>query len=220
MIRALLIDLDDTIVCETMAMQRAINTLVFSKFAHFQLISLSDVDRSLFDIWTIASAKCWKQYLAGEISFQQQRLQRVRALFGEHISDKAAHAIFDVYLSLYESYWVAAPGCEAFMIKTAAIPKVVVTNGNKEQAIQKLKKLQLLEYFSAVLTAEEFSAKPNAAIFNAALEQLNCAPQDALMIGDDELTDIVPARRLGMHTFQVSLHNPDQSLLNALSLMK
>lgn len=219
MIRALLIDLDDTIVCETMAMQRAINTLVFGKFAHFQLISLGDVDHSLFDIWAKASTKYWKQYLAGEISFQQQRLLRVRALFGEHVSDKTAHVIFDEYLSLYESYWVATPGCEIFMIKTSAIPKVIVTNGNKEQAIQKLKKLHLLEYFSAVLTAEEFSAKPNAAIFNAALAKLNCAAQDALMIGDDELTDIAPAKRLGMHTFQVCLDNPDQSLLNALSLI-
>lgn len=219
MIRAILIDLDDTIVCETIAMQRAVNTLVFSKFAHFQLISLSDVDRSLFDMWTKASVKYWKQYLAGEISFQQQRLLRVRALFGEHVSDKTALAIFDEYLTLYENYWAATPGCEAFMMKTSSIPKVVVTNGNKEQAIQKLKKLHLLEHFSAILTAEEFSAKPNVAIFNAALEKLNCVPQEALMIGDDERTDIAPARRLGIQTFQVCMNNPNQSLLNALSLI-
>jgi HAD superfamily hydrolase (TIGR01549 family) len=219
MIRALLIDLDDTILCETMAMESAINALVFNKFAHFQLITLDDTDSLLFDIWGQASSKYWQQYIKGEISFQQQRQLRVRALFGEHISDQAANTIFDQYLALYESYWTAAPGCELFMLKTASIPKVVVTNGNKAQAIQKLKKLHLLEYFSAIFTAEEFAAKPNPAIFNAALKILNCAPQDALMIGDDELTDIAPAKQLGIHTFQVSINNPNQSLLNALSLI-
>lgn len=219
MIRALLIDLDDTILCETMAMKSAINSLVFNKFAHFQLISLADTDNSLFDIWGKASSSYWQQYIDGEISFQQQRQLRVRALFGAHISDQAANAIFDDYLTLYESYWTATPGCELFMIKTASIPKVLVTNGNKEQAIQKLKKLHLLECFSAIFTAEEFAAKPNPAIFHAALKTLNCAPEDALMIGDDELTDIAPAKRLGMHTFQVSINNPNQSLLNALSLI-
>jgi putative hydrolase of the HAD superfamily len=219
MIRALLIDLDDTILCETVAVKSAINALVFNKFAHFQLITLDDTDSSLFDIWGQASSKYWQQYIKGEISFQQQRQLRVRALFGEHISDQAANTIFDQYLALYESYWTAAPGCELFMLKTASIPKVVVTNGNKAQAIQKLKKLHLLEYFSAIFTAEEFAAKPNPAIFNAALKILNCAPQDALMIGDDELTDIAPAKQLGIHTFQVSINNPNQSLLNALSLI-
>lgn len=219
MIRALLIDLDDTILCETMAMKKAINSLVFNKYAHFQLISLGDTDNSLFDIWGQASAKYWQRYINGEISLQQQRQLRVRALFGEHISEHAANAIFDEYLTLYESYWTATPGCELFMIKTASIPKVLVTNGDKAQAIRKLKKLHLLDYFSAIFTAEEFAAKPNPAIFNAALETLNCAPEDALMIGDDELTDIAPAKRLGMHTFQVSINKQNQSLLNALSLI-
>jgi len=36
------------------------------------------------------------------------------------------------------------------------------------------------------------------------LERLNCAPAEAVMVGDDWEQDIAPAGRLGLHTFWVA----------------
>jgi len=46
--------------------------------------------------------------------------------------------------------------------------------------------------------------KPEAAIFVAALNAAHAYPQDAVMLGDNPLTDIAGARRLGIPTIQIS----------------
>ena len=46
-------------------------------------------------------------------------------------------------------------------------------------------------------------SKPDAAIFHLALEQAECAPGDAVMIGDRLDNDIRPANELGFRTVRI-----------------
>ena len=55
-----------------------------------------------------------------------------------------------------------------------------------------------LEYAAGVRA--EVTGKPAAAIFRTALDELQCAPHDALMIGDDLESDIGGAQALGIRT--------------------
>lgn len=55
----------------------------------------------------------------------------------------------------------------------------------------------------SVSSAETGIAKPDPAIFRLALEQANCAAENAVMIGDRLDNDIIPAKQLGMHTIWV-----------------
>lgn len=60
------------------------------------------------------------------------------------------------------------------------------------------------KYFDVVVaSAEAGCAKPNLEIFNIALEQANCSPENAVMIGDRLDNDVVPAKKLGMKTVWV-----------------
>ena len=54
-----------------------------------------------------------------------------------------------------------------------------------------------------VASAEAGCAKPDLKIFNLALEQAGCKPNDAVMIGDRLDNDIVPAKQIGMKTVWV-----------------
>ena len=54
-----------------------------------------------------------------------------------------------------------------------------------------------------VSSAEAGIAKPDPTIFRLALEQANCAAENAVMIGDRLDNDIIPAKQLGMHTIWV-----------------
>ena len=54
-----------------------------------------------------------------------------------------------------------------------------------------------------VSSAEAGISKPDPAIFRLALEQANCAAEDAVMIGDRLDNDIIPAKQLDMHTIWV-----------------
>lgn len=70
-----------------------------------------------------------------------------------------------------------------------------------------LKQFELHGLFSVII--ESFHAKvskPDARIFELALEQLKTKPAQCLFVGDSPEKDIVPARKLGMRT--VLLHEP------------
>lgn len=60
------------------------------------------------------------------------------------------------------------------------------------------------KYFDVVVaSAEADCSKPDLKIFNLALEQAGCKPNEAVMIGDRLDNDIVPAKQLGMKTVWV-----------------
>jgi|UniRef100_UPI003FEE335F HAD superfamily hydrolase (TIGR01509 family) len=60
------------------------------------------------------------------------------------------------------------------------------------------------KYFDVVVASAEVGYdKPDFEIFNIALAQANCKPNEAVMIGDRLDNDIVPAKKLGMRTVWV-----------------
>lgn len=60
------------------------------------------------------------------------------------------------------------------------------------------------KYFDVVVaSAEADCSKPDLKIFNLALEQAECKPNEAVMIGDRLDNDVVPAKQLGMKTVWV-----------------
>ena len=62
----------------------------------------------------------------------------------------------------------------------------------------------ILQYIDLVIaSAEEGVAKPDKRIFEIALNRSNCQPGESVMIGDRIDNDIVPAKRMGMHTIWI-----------------
>ena len=69
---------------------------------------------------------------------------------------------------------------------------------------KRLENFGILKYIDLVIaSAEEGVAKPDKRIFEIALERSNCAPANAVMIGDRIDNDIVPAKMLGMKTIWI-----------------
>ena len=79
---------------------------------------------------------------------------------------------------------------------------------------QRLKQWNLLQFFDSIAASAELGmAKPDPEIFEWALNQANCCPQNAIMVGDRMDNDIAPANRLRMHTVRLlrglgACHNP------------
>lgn len=68
----------------------------------------------------------------------------------------------------------------------------------------RLKNFGISEYIDIVVaSAEEGVSKPDAAIFNIALERAGCNAQNAVMVGDRLDNDIAPAKKLGMKTIWI-----------------
>lgn len=69
---------------------------------------------------------------------------------------------------------------------------------------ERIEKWGIAKYFDVVIaSAEAGLAKPDLRIFYMALEQANCLPEEAVMIGDRLDNDIVPAKKIGMKTVWV-----------------
>lgn len=69
---------------------------------------------------------------------------------------------------------------------------------------QRLKQEGIAHYFSVVVSSADCgAAKPEPKIFELALQRAQCAPHEAVMIGDRLDNDIYPAKKLGMKTIWV-----------------
>ena len=69
-----------------------------------------------------------------------------------------------------------------------------ISNGNAD-----LRTIGLSHHFKVSVAASAFGvAKPDAAIFLAACEELGVAPEDAVYVGDDVLLDVRGAQRAGL----------------------
>lgn len=213
MIRAILLDLDDTLLDDTHAMNTAVLTLA-GQHAVPACTTANEVQQR----WAELTQMHWRAYRSGALSLDGQRRERVRGLLQRPLPDDEADAVFAVYLAAYRAHWRVLPGVPEFLQRTRHLPRAVVSNGERGQAHRKLEALGLQPHFAAVLTPEDAGApKPDPRMFLQAAARLGVLPGECLMIGDDLEADIVPAQALGMATFHVARGVTGRGLLDALS---
>jgi len=83
---------------------------------------------------------------------------------------------------------------------------VLLTNGSPDLQRTKLSlSPELKPYFDNIIISGDFgSGKPDPKIFEYALEQQSLTKEDAIMIGDNLLTDILGASKLGMRSVWIN----------------
>jgi putative hydrolase of the HAD superfamily len=80
----------------------------------------------------------------------------------------------------------------------------VVTNGMDDHQLAKLDASGLTSRFDAIVTSQAVAAsKPDPRIFRAALEQVGCRADAAVMVGDNPLRDVAGAQQAGLRAVWV-----------------
>ncbi|WP_293935910.1 HAD family hydrolase [Iodobacter sp.] len=211
--QAILLDLDDTLIDEKNASRQAFLSFIAENSSRFAAQDQQD----LFNQWRTLSQKYWLQFEQGEISFQNMRRQRLRAFLAEPLADSAADAIISAYLKVYQASWQVLPEVADFLVLSKDIPKAIISNGDREQQLQKITAMGLDAHIQIVITPIDCGCfKPAYGIFKYALAQLGVAAEQTLMIGDCMIRDIQPAHALGMHTFHVEPYSTSKNLVAAL----
>ncbi len=206
--RALLLDLDDTLVDDQGAMGAGLA-------AFYAAHGLDAGDPLVAVTWRAASLRHWERFARGETTFQGQRRDRVRDILRREFSDGEADAAFQPFLDAYEAACACFPEVPEFLRRTEGIPRIIVTNGERPQQARKLARAGLAPHVSALVTPTDCGLrKPDPGIFLAALA--GAPASECAMLGDDELRDIEPARRLGMKVFRV---DRERTLLQALDYL-
>jgi putative hydrolase of the HAD superfamily len=214
MIRAALVDLDDTLLDDRRSMTLAVTEFCLT---HLQ-VTQADIPHYV-DNWLSSGERHWKRFRNGEISQPEQRRARLRDLLERELPPAEADSLFQVYLSCYERSWQRATGVEAFLAQcsTMNLKMAIVSNGERSQVHRKLKVLGLEHDFNVVVTPEDAGApKPDPRMFLRAAELLDVANSECIVIGDSLEADFLPARKLGMRAFHVSNSKPGRGIEHAV----
>jgi len=197
MVRAVLFDLDDTLVDHRDASRAAIAG-VRDRFHALQRVPLDDLvaqSTRLLD-------QLHRAVALGTLAVDTARVERYRCLFayagvnGDADAPEAART----HRALYSKHRRPVQGAlELLQALSPRVPIAVVTNNTLAEQNEKLSTFGLARHVAALVTSEEIgAAKPDPRIFAAALARLQCAADAAVMIGDSLVNDVQGALAAGI----------------------
>lgn len=144
----------------------------------------------------------YEQYLRGELTFAGQRTRRITELLAHYritVTGTEADRLFALYLESFERHWRCFPDVNDCLLRLADFEMGIITNGNREQQLQKLERLGLRSYFSVIIISEELRiAKPDKRIFAEACLKAGKRAEQCMYVGDRLHTDALAAKHAGM----------------------
>lgn len=205
MFRALLMDLDDTLIKSSQVYDRAL------EFASYYLAAKNNL--SLNEFFPIVK----KKDTLIRKNFPTVHTRHSRILVYRHALDEIGAqyslsdlpAAEDIYWEFFDENVSLYPGVVDALkkIHDAGIKTAVVSDGDLRGRIRKIEAVGLLPYIDQVFASEEtIFEKPFSAIFTLALSKLNVKNTEALMIGNNYKNDIQGAQLVGI---KAAIFNPE-----------
>lgn len=198
MIRAVLLDLDDTVFDHRHSSRAALQA-VHGRHACLAGVSFEALERAHSDILE----EFHQDVLFGRVALDDARVERFRRLFGVAgvDADRArAQAAAAMYREEYQAARRAVRGAAALLEALRWRARVgIVSNNLFDEQEAKLRYCELAAHVDALVVSEHAGVmKPDPAIFRLALDRLGATPAEAVMIGDSWAADVVGARRAGI----------------------
>jgi len=175
-IRAVCLDVDDTLVDYVAAARAGLAALIGHDGAWVHWAQLTDLYHG--------------RVLAGQVDFETMRLQRTRAFFaerGECLSDAevAAHEArrMDAMRGAWRLFDDVLPCLH--LLRAAGLMLAAITNASSRQQRSKLATVGLIDTFDVLVIAEEAGvSKPHPEIFHLACRKLRVRPHQTMHVGD------------------------------------
>jgi putative hydrolase of the HAD superfamily len=200
-----LFDLDDTLMAHREAVATGIEL-------HLRERGYDAEAAAAQRLWHELEERHYHAYLAGELTFEEQRRARAAEFalaHGESLDDEAAGAWFARYFERYRESWAlhddVGPALDALDAVLPGVRLGIITNGEEEFQLAKLVRLGLevghpgrIEHLIA--SGSEGVTKPDARIFEAAVARFAAAApvSGAAYVGDRLRTDALGAARAGL----------------------
>ncbi len=183
--KAILFDLDNTLVDFTAAEQSGLHTIHQIFFNDY--ISLQDLKSSYLTI----NKHLWQLLEQKQLNVQQLHSERFRLLaetLNVNLDTTAIATLYEQTLGLC-SHWY--PGIkETLLVLKQKYLLGIITNGLAQVKKIQNHKLEITQLCQSFLVSELLGiAKPEKEIFTLALQQLNATPTETLMVGDSLSSD-------------------------------
>jgi putative hydrolase of the HAD superfamily len=189
MIRAILFDLDGTLLDRTSSLELFL-IQQYSRFA----ASLSQINRELY-VRTLLDLDNHGYVPKIEAYAQASELFRLGPDLGQ--------ALLDDFEAGFHGLAIPFPGMHEVLtlLSSMGLEMGLVTNGAIRSQRPKIEALKIGPYFRAILISEEQGVrKPDAEIYRRAMLRLGSTPESTVFIGDHPTADIEGAARLGIKT--------------------
>lgn len=201
MLRAVIFDLDDTLVDHRTASAAAVVSWAASH---------DIADPEVRARWAAISEVHYSRYQRRELTFAQHRRARVRDFFDVDVDDARADVLFSGYLERYQAAWTAfadaAPALRR--AREAGLHILVLTNGEESHQRLKLEKVGLADEVDVLVASSALpAAKPDPRAFLHALDRVEADPAEALMVGDSIHHDVRGALAAGLDAVLLDRHD-------------
>lgn len=206
--RALLFDLDDTLVSFSTGQERLWARVLDE---HRPLLVDSHPHRDLHELVRVLDEVVSRAYWADEERAVRGRLELYRArrevlslgleAMGWDVHPAAVERIADAYTDAKER--AVAPLDDAIPVvhhlRKQGYALALLTNGGSEFQRRKIRRYELESLFDAILIEGEWGVgKPHPSVFREAMRCLSVASDEAWMIGDNYEADVVGAAHVGI----------------------
>ena len=151
--------------------------------------------------WSELAERWFDRYLAGELGFQEQRRERLRALFSRALSDAEADALYADYYAGYRAAWRLFPDALPCLaaLASAGIGMGLVSNGDGPSQRDKVAAVGLAGRLDPVIVSGELGLhKPDPRVFHEACRRAARAPAGCLYVGDRLEGDALGAAAAGL----------------------
>lgn len=203
---AIFFDLDDTLLDDHAASTAGLHTLM-ERLGHPEFSAA----RRLWDVQTDIS---FSAYIAGRLTLQEQRRERIRALATQaghsYISDQHCDELYQQYLQSHRSAWRPFHDVASTLTGLAATGTRlgIITNGIESLQRDKLATLDITHHFHAIVCADTAGAgKPDPQIFHTACQWIGAAPHHCWHIGDQLRADALGAISAGLRPVLLDRHD-------------
>ena len=143
-VRAVIFDLDDTLLDHSSALRLAVSDLYSVRP---ELITKFPSEEKFYRAWQEAQDKHYSAYLRGSLSHAEQKIFRIREVWQPiaNLSEAECFQVYDHFQTLYESHWRIFP--DVFPCLEALVPLKVglISNGWAPQQKRKLLKENLYQ---------------------------------------------------------------------------
>ncbi|PRW62619.1 HAD family hydrolase [Actinopolyspora mortivallis] len=190
-IKAVCLDIDDTLLDSQNSARRAFATLTGNDAA--------------WPVWQRITAEYHARMTAGEIDFETMCLWRTRdffAAFGERLDEDEVRARERRRMAAMRECWELFDDVSECLdwLRASGLAVAAITNAPGEYQRHKLAAVGLAEVFDVMLISGEYGvSKPSEEIFYAACSSLGLAPRQVAHVGNSLEVDAEGAARAGMH---------------------
>ncbi|MFL4474836.1 HAD family hydrolase [Paeniglutamicibacter sp. MACA_103] len=199
-VEGVLFDIDDTLVDLNSAAIKGFHQLTAEDFSGVPAAVREHVARDYAD----DAAGAYERYMAGELTFLGQRVERIRRAYGLVGFEAPPAAALGAWSARYEevvqSMWAPFPDVHACLdaLDAMSIPYGAVSNNGESYQRNKLELSGLGRIEMLVGSDTAGAPKPDPRPFHAGCRMLGTTPGSTLYVGDNPVNDVQGAKDAGL----------------------